>query len=222
MAKNYNNIMKEWPGAFGAFKPSREAVRRSLSTLIWLAVLDVVVNIGLTIVLRAVFGSTAGGTLYDVGSLFTSSLFIIAQVYVYLQGIHGKRVELNELYPAISPYWMRMVLLDLLIVVTVVAGLILLIIPGIYFGLRLSLAPYFLVDKNMDIMEAYKASWDATKGNLKKILGIIGVYILMILPVVTLIGGLATIYFTFMYAAVYALFYEHVKNKNPEDVEKDA
>ena len=67
----------------------------------------------------------------------------------------------------------------------------------------------------MDVMEAYKASWDATKGNLRKILAIIGVYLLMILPVITIIGVLATIYFTFTYAAVYALLYEYLKDKKP-------
>ena len=220
MEQNYNNTTKEWPGAFGAYKPSREAVLKNLSTLIWLAVLDVVVNIALSIILKLVFGSVIGGSLYDIGSLFISALFIVAQVYVYLHGIHGKRVEIDQLYAAVSPFWMRMVLLDLLIVVTVIGGLILLIIPGIYFGLRLSLAPYFLVDKNMDIMDAYKASWDATKGNLRKILAIIGVYLLMILPIITIIGVIATVYFTFMYAAVYALLYEHIKNKNPDDDKK--
>lgn len=215
MEQNYNNTAKEWPGAFGAYKPSREAVLKNLSTLIWLAILDVVANLALSIVLKLVFGNVGGGTLYDVGSLFISALFIVAQVYVFLSGVHGKRVELDQLYKAISPFWMRMVLLDLLIVVTVVGGLILLIIPGIYFGLRLSLAPYFLVDKNMDVMEAYKASWDATKGNVGKILAIIGVYLLMILPIITIVGILATVYFTFMYAAVYALFYEYLKDKNP-------
>ena len=221
MDQNYNKE-HAWPGAFGAFKPSREAVRRSLRTLIWLAVLDIVVNLGLSIVLKAVFGSVAGGTLYDIGSLFISALFIVAQVYTYLNSVRGKRVELESLYEAVSPYWMRMVLLDLLIVVTVVVGLVLLIIPGIYFALRLSLAPYFLVDKNMDVMDAYKASWDATKGNVMKILGIIGVYILMMLPVITIVGVIATIYFTFMYAAVFALLYEHLKHQVPVAEHKES
>lgn len=222
MQKNYNNIVNEWPGAFGAFRLSRDAVRRSLKTLIWLAVLDVVVNLGVSVVSEAVFGNVAGGTFYDVCSLFISALYIVAQVYTYINSVRGKRVELDALYKAVSPYWMRMVLLDLLIVVTVVVGLILLIIPGIYFALRLSLAPYFLVDKNLDVMEAYKASWDATKGNVLKILGIIGVYILMLLPIITIIGALVTIYLTFMYAAAFALIYEHVKDQERKAEPKDS
>jgi len=222
MDQNYNNATQEWPGAFGAYKPSRAAVRRSLGTLVWLAALDVVVNIGLSVVFRAVFGNVAGSSLYDAGSIIISAFFIVAQVTVFLKSVRGTRVELNEVYDAVKPFWTRMVLLDLLIVVTVVGGLILLIIPGIYFALRLSLAPYFLVDKDMDIMEAYKASWDATKGNVKKILGIIGVYLLMILPVITIVGVIATIYFTFMYAAVYALFYECLKYKKPDVAKKSS
>jgi hypothetical protein len=220
MNQNYNNSTKEWPGAFGAFKPSRDAVRKSLSTLIWLAVLDIVVNIALSILLRIVFGAGTGSGFYDIGSIIISAFFIVAQVYVFLKSIRGTRVELNEVFDAVKPFWIRMVMLDLLIVVTVVGGLILLIIPGIYFALRLSLAPYFLVDKNMDVMEAYKASWDATKGNLRKILGIVGVYLLMVLPVITIIGALATVYLTFMYGAVYGLFYEYLRKNNPVAAEK--
>jgi hypothetical protein len=212
MDQNYNNATKVWPGAFGAFKPSREVVRKSIGTLIWLAVLDVVINLVLSILLKIVFGNVGGSTIYDVGSIFIGAFFAVTQVYVLLKGVNGNRVELNEAINEAKPFWMRMVMLNLLIVVTVLAGLILLIIPGIYFALRLSLAPYFLVDKNMDVMEAYKASWDATKGNLGKMLGVIGVYILMILPTITIIGVIATVYLTFMYGAVYALLYVNIRD----------
>jgi hypothetical protein len=222
MDQKNNEAIKVWPGAFGAFKPSRSAVRKSLSTLIWLAVLDILVNIVVSIILKILFGNVGGSTIYDVGSLFISAFFIVTQVYIFLKGIEGRRVELNEVYNAVKPFWMRMVLLDLLIVVTVIGGLILLIIPGIYFALRLSLAPYFLVDKNTDVMDAYKASWEATKGNTGKILGIIGVYILMVLPTITVIGIIATVYLTFMYGAVYALFYVYLRDKKPEVDTKEA
>jgi len=47
----------------------------------------------------------------------------------------------------------------------VVGGFILLIIPGIFFALRLQYTSYLIVDKNLGPVEAVKASWKITRGN---------------------------------------------------------
>lgn len=45
----------------------------------------------------------------------------------------------------------------------IIGWLILLVIPGLYFAIRLSLRQFYLVDKNMKIADALRASRDATK-----------------------------------------------------------
>jgi uncharacterized membrane protein len=47
----------------------------------------------------------------------------------------------------------------------VIGGFILLIIPGIFFALRLQFTCYLIVDKNLGPVEAVKTSWKITKGN---------------------------------------------------------
>ena len=47
----------------------------------------------------------------------------------------------------------------------VIGGFILLIIPGIFFALRLQYAVYLVVDKDLGPVEAIKTSWKMTKGN---------------------------------------------------------
>lgn len=243
MDKNHNKATNDWPGAFGAFKPSREAVRKNLSTLVWLIVLDILVGAFLSTMLNLIFGNSVGNALYDVCSLFISAFYLAAQVIIYLKGVAGKRIELNEIINAVKPFWTRMVLLYLLILVTVAVGSILAIIgfivlmhismviavvvsvvlaiPAIFFALRLWFAPYFLIDKNMDVMDAYKASWEATNGNLSKVLAVIGVYILMALPIITIVGVIATIYLSFMYGAVFALLYVYLRdNKQKADAKE--
>jgi uncharacterized membrane protein len=106
-----------------------------------------------------------------------------------------------------------MFLLQVLVGLTVLGGFILLIVPGIYFALKLSFASYYLVDKNCSVMEAYKASWDATKGNLGKIWGLVGVNILFAILCVVLIG----IYFTVMYSAAFAALYEYINEQQPPE-----
>jgi uncharacterized membrane protein len=44
--------------------------------------------------------------------------------------------------------------------------LLLLIIPGIFFGIRLKYATYLVIDKNLGPLEAIKGSWKITRGNV--------------------------------------------------------
>lgn len=210
-----SSSVSEWPGAFGAFKPSREAIRRSLSTVVWLIVLDIIIAIVFSILFESVFNKVLGVWLNDIVNIVVSALFVSAQVFVYMSSLRGKRVELKESFTAAKPFWGRMILLQLLVLVTVIGGCILLIVPGIIFALRLSLSTYYLVDQNMGVMDAYKASWHATKGNLGKIWGLIGVGILMLLPSITIIGIVATVYLTIMYSATFGMLYLYVSSKQP-------
>lgn len=53
----------------------------------------------------------------------------------------------------------------ILYTLTVFVGLILLIVPGIYFGIRLQFYGFFIVDKKAGIVESLKGSWQITKGS---------------------------------------------------------
>jgi uncharacterized membrane protein len=73
----------------------------------------------------------------------------------------------------------------------VLGGFILLIIPGIFFALRLQYATYLVVDKNLGPMEAIKTSWRITKGNVWNLFffGIL-LFLINILGVLCLLIGL--------------------------------
>jgi membrane-anchored glycerophosphoryl diester phosphodiesterase (GDPDase) len=48
--------------------------------------------------------------------------------------------------------------------IIIIGGFILLIIPGIYIAIRLSLANLSFIDKNEGIKKALRSSWDMIKG----------------------------------------------------------
>ena len=216
MEQNNNNtestsVEGNWPGAWGVYKYSRNAIRKSLSTylLVVLGSYGIFYIIGL--IAQLIFGKYYGLAVYYLVALAVVFCVTIALMKIYISGVRGKRVELEEATKYIPSFWLRMCLLQLLVWVTVIGGYLLLIVPGIIFQLRLSLATYYLVDKNMSVMEAYKASWEATKGNLGKIWGLVGVKVIFAILCIIIIG----IYFNIMYSTAFAELYEYLeKNKS--------
>lgn len=204
----------EWPGAFGIFKSSREAIRFNLGTILALTLLVIAVSFGVGLVSEILFGKRLGDTVGQLISFFVSTYFTITLTYAYLASARRKKVDLNATLAVVPPLFWRMFLLNILATLSVIGGLLLFIVPGIIIAMRLSLSTYYLVDQNLSVMEAYKASWHATRGHLGKLWGIIGVGLLMLLPVFTIVGVVATAYLLFMYSAAMALLYLHL-TKNP-------
>jgi uncharacterized membrane protein len=88
----------------------------------------------------------------------------IGLVHIMLKFVDKKKPIYKDLfyYKPIVNYFIASVLTTLI----VIGGFILLIIPGIYFGLRLKFASYLVIDKNMPPVDAIKASWKMTKGSV--------------------------------------------------------
>jgi uncharacterized membrane protein len=196
-----------WPGAFGIYKTSRKAVMVNLIPIIELVLINVVVGS----VLR--FLPTNGFKVFgNIVSIFLGIFINICLIKLYLAGLNGRVMAFNEVVEQCEKFYVSALGLYALIILTCLSFL-LLIIPGLTIVPRVVLAPYFLIDKKLNAVDAYKASWHTTKGNVSKVYGIVGVTILMILPVITIIGIIATIYLLVMYSAAFAILYQFVSKK---------
>lgn len=93
--------------------------------------------------------------------------FSLGYMKMCLDAIDGNEPLLtafSETFRIIFPY----IALSFLIALIVVSGVILLIIPGIYLGIRLQFAPLCMVE-GAGIVEALKKSWKLTKGNILRL-----------------------------------------------------
>ncbi len=142
----------------------------------------------------------------------------VIMVVVLLNSVRGQKIALGAAFSAgmkrIVPYFLFTLMYGILFGL----GLLLFIIPGIIVAIRGSLGMYYVVDQQMGPIEAFKASWAATKGNSGKVWGIIGVAFLIILPVFTIIGIVVTLYLGLMYSAAMALLYEYLRGSQPAAV----
>ena len=128
-------------------------------------------------------------------------------LYAYLKAAREEGPELSDLFVAYKRAFIPSILTNLLLLICVSIGLLLLVIPGIIVAVRLSFAPFLVVDEELGPMDAIAESWRRTKGYGWKILGT------WLLAIPITIGGLilfivgvipAAMWIYLAYASLYA------------------
>ncbi len=84
--------------------------------------------------------------------------------WVFLKAVRGERVEVRDMFSVFQRNYWNAVVANVVVAVIVGMGLVMLIVPGIIFACRLVFVPYLVVDKEMDVMEALRVSWNMTRG----------------------------------------------------------
>jgi uncharacterized membrane protein len=105
----------------------------------------------------------AAFAIFNLISFVLSVFIAIAVTKFSLRLARGGQVDLTDVYTG-YPYFLNMLLSSLLYGLLVMAGLILLIIPGIYWGIRYQFFPYLIVDQNLGPVNAIKRSGQITRG----------------------------------------------------------
>jgi uncharacterized membrane protein len=87
----------------------------------------------------------------------------MAVVYISLKVYDGGKPEVSDVFAPARFYW-RFLLAEILYGLLVTAGMILCVIPGIYWGVRYHFFGYFIVEQDMGPIEAIKASGTIARG----------------------------------------------------------
>jgi uncharacterized membrane protein len=125
-------------------------------------------------------------------------------IHISLKFLDNEKPKYRDLvyYKPIVNYFLASIAQGLIVLV----GFILLIIPGIFFAIRLQYTCYLVIDKNLGPIEAIKTSWRITKQNawnlfffeiILALINILGVLLLLVGLFITVpLGMLAN---TFVY-----------------------
>jgi len=97
------------------------------------------------------------------------TLFVLAPIdfgskFVFFKAMKDQKFEIKEIFSGFKDKYLNIILANLLTMAIVVAGILMIIIPGIIFACKLAFVPYLVMDKNLDPVEAVKESWRMTKG----------------------------------------------------------
>lgn len=87
----------------------------------------------------------------------------LGQINISLKFVDNKKAELADLF-RLYPLTLKYFLADLLYALAVGIGLLLLIVPGIIFGIKLRYYGYFIAEKGLGPIEALEKSWEITGG----------------------------------------------------------
>lgn len=109
----------------------------------------------------------------------------IGALVIALKIVEGKRPELTDIYSHYN-LLINYFLGSLLYGAVVVAGFVLLIVPGIIWGVKYQYTTYLIVDKKMSPMEAFKKSGKMTDGHKWQLF-----YLALAFIAITLVGMLA-------------------------------
>lgn len=106
----------------------------------------------------------------------------------------GAEVNLQTLFSEAATFF-KFLVASVVYGLIVAVGLILLIVPGIFFGISLQFAPLLVIDKGIGPVAAIKESWRITKGARLQLLlfGLILVGINLLGVLLLLVGVLAAI-----------------------------
>lgn len=134
-----------------------------------------------------VLGTTLFSSLFQ--GVAQSALFISA-ANVNLIALRGQRPQVDDLLAPWRKDGMRLLQAHLLYNGAIMLGLVLLVLPGLYLGLRLWPVPFVVVDQRMDPMDALRESYRLTGPYVWTIAGMFLVSaVLVVLGVVLLLVG---------------------------------
>jgi len=105
----------------------------------------------------------------------------------FVDGEKGELVDLFSTLPLIPQY----LIASIIIAPIVAVGFVLLIIPGVYWAVRLYMFPWVMVDKGVGPFEALRQSWEITRGSFWNLFGLfILLFGINLLGMIALVVGL--------------------------------
>ena len=150
-------------------------------------------------------------TIFSALLVFVSGPFIYGGSLLALKISRGEDFNFEMIFSGFNDF-IKTLLLYISFILIVIAGFILLIIPGIYFSLKYSMCFFALVENpELSIGEALQRSSDLMKEDKWKLFLLYLLFFLIVIAgLITLIGWLWALPLIYVSSAI---FYEYLKNK---------
>ena len=133
--------------------------------------------------------------------------------WVFLKAVRGERIEVRDIFVVFQRNYWNAVIANIVVGIIVGLGIVMLIVPGIIFACRLAFVPYLVVDREMDVMDALRVSWDMTRGYGWQIflMGLLAIPVVIIGLICLFVGVFVSVMWI---SAAFAVMYHAVAMKD--------
>lgn len=133
--------------------------------------------------------------------------------WVFLKAVRGERIEIRDMFVVFQKNYWNAVIANVVVGIIVGLGIVMLIVPGIIFACRLAFVPFLVVDREMDVMDALRVSWDMTRGYGWQIflMGILAFFVVIAGIICLVVGIVISIMWI---SAAFAAMYHAVELKD--------
>lgn len=130
--------------------------------------------------------------------------------WVFLKAVRGERIEIRDMFSVFQKNYWNAVVANIVVGVIIGLGIVMLIVPGIIFACRLAFVPYLVIDREMDVMDALRVSWDMTRGHGWQIffMGFLAIFIVIGGLICLIVGVIIAIMWI---SAAFAVMYHSVE-----------
>lgn len=120
---------------------------------------------GLVLIIEGIFNHDEKNQLFTSLSFFVAPLLTAGYLNIlfHYYDNNEEKLPLSQLFTQ-TKYYFNILGANILLCLIIATGLLLLIVPGIYWSLKYSMTINLIVDKNMGILEAMKESSAMTEG----------------------------------------------------------
>lgn len=156
---------------------------------------------------------TISGAALALSALTVLITLLIAPGLIVLQlaCVRMQKTTAGEAFQKGLRYFWKLIGLGIVLAIALVVALILFIVPFFLLLPRVVLSTYFLIDRDMGIFDAIRASNEAYKKH-HGIWGIIGVNVLIYIPsIIPFIGRIVSTSLSYLYEPALALRYEQIR-----------
>ena len=91
--------------------------------------------------------------------------------WVFLKAVRSEKIEVKDMFVVFQRNYWNAVIAGLVVAIIIGIGFVMLIVPGIIFACRLIFVPYLVIDREMEVMDALRTSWEMTRGYGWRIFG---------------------------------------------------
>lgn len=133
--------------------------------------------------------------------------------WVFLKAARGERIEVKDIFVVFQRNYWNAVVANIVVGIIVGLGMVMLIVPGIIFACRLAFVPYLVIDREMDVMDALRVSWDMTRGYGMQIflMGILSIFVVLAGIACLFVGVIISVMWI---STAFATMYHAVEMKN--------